>query len=429
MKRFMQWMSFSCLVLCANLSVAQTIAVTGGKLLTQGGAGVIENGTVLMRDGRIVAVGQHVQVPADALIIDATGKIVTPGLFDAYSEFGVTEVSGVDATVDAGQSGERFSASFDVSYAINPRSTLIGVNRIEGITRAAVVPGASWAMPGSIFSGQAAVIDLAGPGKWLTRSAAAMFVHLGESGSGLSGGSRVNAMLVLRDGLEEARDYAGHSHNWEQGAHREFTLKRKDLDALQPVLRGETLLLVAVERASDITQALQLKKDFGLKLAIVGGAEAWVVAADLAAANVPVILDPQRNLPSGFDSLGSTLENAARLQKAGVLIAISDGGTYNARNITQYAGLAVANGLPYEAALRAITLNPARIYGVNTDLGSLEVGKAADLVVWSGDPLELTSFADQVIIRGKNIPMVSRATRLRDRYMNLDEPMPLGYKK
>jgi imidazolonepropionase-like amidohydrolase len=429
MNHTVKLISVSCLFLFASLGQAQTIAVTGGRLLTQGAAGVVENGSVLIRDGRIVAVGPDVQVPEDAVVIDARGRIVTPGLFDPFTQFGLVEVSGVDATVDAVQSGERFSASFDVSYAVNPRSILIGVNRIEGLTRAAVVPGSNWQVPGSVFSGLAAVIDLAGPGKWLTRSSAAMFAHLGESGSGIAGGSRVNAMLTLRDALEEARDYSAHSHEWESGAHKDFTLARKDLEALQPVIRGEIPLLADVNRASDISQALTLQQDFSLKLVIVGGAEAWVVAEELAAAGVPVILDPQQNLPSSFDTLGSTLENAARLNKAGVLFAFTGGDTYNSRNITQHAGLAVANGLPYDTALQAITINAARIYDVSDDVGSLEAGKVADLVIWSGDPLELTSFADTVIIRGKNIPMVSRATRLRDRYMNLNETMPLGYKK
>jgi len=418
-----------CALLLATQLQAQTIAVTGGTVHTLGGAGVIENGTVLIRDGRIVAVGKGVEVPRDAQLIDASGKIVTPGLFDAYTDFGVKEVSAVEGTVDSAQSGERFSASFDVSYAINPRSILIGVNRIEGVTRAAVVPGSSWGEAGSVFSGQVAVIDLAGPGDWLTRSSAAMFVRLGESGSGLSGGSRVNAMLALRDGLEEARDYSANRRSWEQGAHWEYTLKRKDLDALLPVLTGSTPLLVQVERASDISQALRLKKDFGLKMAILGGAEAWIVADELAAAGVSVVLDPQRNLPGGFDSLGATLENAARLNKAGVMIAFTAGGTHNARNITQYAGLAVANGLPYQVALEAMTVNPARIYGVSSEVGSLEAGKLADLVIWSGDPLELSTYADQVVIRGKAIPMVSRATLLRDRYLELNTERPQAYKK
>lgn len=416
-------------LLLAGQSHAETIAVTGGTLHTMGGAGVIDNGTVLIRDGRIVAVGTGIDVPADARVIDARGKVVTPGLFDASTDFGVKEVSAVEGTVDSGQSGERFSASFDVTYAINPRSILIGVNRIEGVTHAAVVPGSSYSAVASVFSGQVAVIDLAGPGDWLARSSAAMFVRLGESGSGLSGGSRVSAMLALRDGLEEARDYSANRRSWEQGAHWEYTLKRKDLDALLPVLTGKTPLLVQVERASDISQALRLKKDFGLKMVILGGAEAWMVADELAAAGVPVVLDPQRNLPGGFDSLGATLENAARLYKAGAMIAFTAGGTHNARNITQYAGLAVTNGLPYQAALEAMTINPARIYGVSSDVGSLEAGKAGDLVVWSGDPLELTTFADQVVIRGKAIPMVSRATLLRDRYLELETDRPQAYKK
>lgn len=429
MKPVIKMMFAACVFMLASQVQAQTIAVTGGTVHTLGKAGVIENGTVLIRDGRIVAVGSGIDIPPDARVVDAAGKIVTPGLFDAYTDFGVKEVSGVSDTVDSGQSGERYSASFDVSYAVNPRSILMGVNRIEGVTRAAVVPGSSWDEVASVFSGQVAVIDLAGPGDWLTRSGAAMFVRLGESGSGLSGGSRVTAMLVLRDGLEEARDYSANRRSWEQGAHWEYTLKRKDLDALLPVLTGSTPLLVQVERASDISQALRLKKDFGLKMAIAGGAEAWMVADELAAAGVPVILDPQRNLPGGFDSLGVTLENAARLHKAGVTIAFTAGGTHNARNITQYAGLAVTNGLPYEAALAAMTINPASIYGVAGDVGSLEPGKLADLVVWSGDPLEVTTFADQVVIRGKAIPMVSRATLLRDRYLELQTERPQAYKK
>ncbi len=429
MNRALSMIFVACVFLLATQVQAQTIAVTGGTIHTLGGAGVIEKGTVLIRDGRIVAVGTAVDVPRDARVIDASGKIVTPGLFDAYTGFGVKEVSAVEGTVDSDQSGERFSASFDVSYAINPRSILIGVNRIEGVTRAAVVPGSIMGAAGSVFSGQVAVIDLGGPGDWLTRSSAAMFVRLGESGSSLSGGSRVAAMLALRDGLEEARDYSVNRRSWEQGAHWEYTLKRKDLDALLPVLTGSTPLLVQVERASDISQALRLKKDFGLKMAILGGAEAWIVADELASAGVPVVLDPQRNLPGGFDSLGATLENAARLNKAGVMIAFTAGGTHNARNITQYAGLAVANGLPYQVALEAMTVNPARIYGVSSEVGSLEAGKLADLVVWSGDPLEVTTFADQVVIRGQAIPMVSRATLLRDRYLELNTERPQAYKK
>lgn len=418
-----------CLLACTGAAQAQTIAVTGGTVHTLGKAGVIDGGTVLIRDGRVAAVGRNLAVPDGATVIDATGKIVTPGLFDAWTEFGLREVSGVRETVDAAQAGERFSASFDVRYAINPRSVLIGVNRIEGVTRAAVAPGSGWDGTSSIFSGQAAVIDLAGPGPWLTRGGAAMVVALGQAGSGLSGGSRINAVMALRDALEEARDYSGHRRDWERGAHRDFTLSRRDLESLQPVLTGHTPLMVQVERASDISQALQLKADFGLKMVVVGGAEAWMVAEELAAAGVPVILDPQRNLPGGFDSLGSTLENAARLHQAGVLIALTAGDTHNSRNITQYAGLAVANGLPYEAALAAVTVNPAKVYGVEREIGSLEAGKAADLVVWSGDPLEVSSFPDQVIIRGQTIPLVSRATLLRDRYLELEGELPPAYKK
>ena len=414
---------------------AETIAITGGRVHTIADAGVIENGTVLIRDGKIVAVGADIDVPGDAVVIDAGGKEVTPGIFDAYTRFGVEEVSLVAQTVDAAQSGNVYTASFDISYAINPRSILIPINRIEGITRAAVVPDTA-AQPfdststealSSIISGQGAVINLGDPDDWLTRSGAAMFVELGEDGGALSGGSRATAMVRLRDALEDANDYSRNRRVWEQGARRDYSLSRKDLDAMQPVIEGSMPLVVLVDRASDIEQVLKLKEEFGLKLVIASGAEAWMVADKLAAAEVPLILDPLTSLPETFASLNSTLENAARLEKAGVMFAMVTRDMHNSRNVTQYAGLAVANGLSYEAALRAITVNPARIYGVDDVVGTLEAGKDADVVVWSGDPLEVTTFADHVIIRGKQIPMVSRSTLLRDRYMELDTPRPPAY--
>jgi imidazolonepropionase-like amidohydrolase len=176
-------------------------------------------------------------------------------------------------------------------------------------------------------------------------------------------------------------------------------------------------VVVSVNRASDIAATLKLAQHFGLRLVIEGGAEAWMVADQLAKAQVPVLLNPLQDLPDSFDTLGSTLENAARLNKAGVMIAFETNDSHNARNIKQAAGNAVAYGLPYTAALAAMTINPAKIYGIESQVGRLVPGTDADVVIWSGDPLEVTSFADAVFIRGQQIPMVSRATQLRDRYM------------
>jgi imidazolonepropionase-like amidohydrolase len=247
---------------------------------------------------------------------------------------------------------------------------------------------------------------------------AAMYVTLGETGSQLAGGSRAAALLQLREALEDARDYLAHRSAYDEARRRPYRLGRLDLAAFEPVLKREIPIVVSVERASDIEAVLALARELGLSLVIEGGAEAWMVAGDLAKAGVPVILDPLVDLPWAFEGLGATLENAARLAKAGVMIAFETGDSHNARNMTQLAGNAVAYGLPWEKALAAITVNPAKIYGMAGRTGTLEPGKSADVVVWSGDPLEVTSAPVQVFIRGEKIPMTSRQTLLRDRYLD-----------
>ncbi len=404
-----------------------TYAIAGGTVYTLGTAGKIENGTVLIKDGRIAAVGSNVDIPADAERIDATGKIVTPGIFDPESQFGIVEVSAVTETSDASAGKSRFSAAFDVADAINPRSVLIPVNRIAGVTRAMVSPTDS---DHHIIAGRGAIIDLGSTEGFIHRQSAAMFATLGESGAKQAGGSRAAALLALREALQDARDYAANTSAYASNQRRSYTLTRLDLEALGPVLDGTEPLVIHVERASDIEAALRLTRDFKLKLIVSGGAEAWMVADQLANAQVPVLLNPLEDLPTHFETLGSTLENAARLQHAGVRIAFATGDTHNARNVTQAAGNAVANGLPWLDALKALMLNPARIYGMDKELGTLEQGKLADVVIWSADPLELSSSADQVFIAGRKIPMVSRQTMLRDRYMRAmreKEALPAGY--
>ncbi len=406
---------------------APTYAITGGTVYTLGTAGKIENGTVLIKNGRIATVGANVDIPANAERIDATGKIVTPGIFDPQSQFGVVEVSAVTETHDASAGKSRFSAAFDVADAINPRSVLIPVNRIAGVTRAMVSPTDS---DDHIIAGRGVIIDLGSTEGFIHRDPAAMFATLGESGAKQAGGSRAAALLALREALQDAQDYAANTRAYVSNQRRSYTLTRLDLEALGPVLDATEPLVIHVERASDIEAALRLARDFKLKLVVSGGAEAWMVADQLATAQVPVLLNPLEDLPTHFETLGSTLENAARLQQAGVLIAFATGETHNARNVTQAAGNAVANGLPWLDALKALMLNPAQIYGMDKDLGTLEQGKVADVVIWSADPLELSSSADQVFIAGRKIPMVSRQTMLRDRYMQAmrdKQALPSGY--
>jgi imidazolonepropionase-like amidohydrolase len=419
--------------LTSGAAAAESVAIVGGRLHTMGSAGTIDNGTLLIRDGRIVAAGADAQVPEDARRIDASGKVVTPGLFDAHSYIGIVEISLVTETNDAAQVGNHFAAAFDVADAVNPRSSLIPVNRIEGVTRVmsapvSVVPPAGSFARGQTISGLGAVIHLGGGEDYLVRRGAAIFAELGEHGAELAGGSRAAALTRLDEALEDARDFAGNRPSFDSNERRGYAVGRLDLEALQDVLDREVPLVLHVNRASDIAAALRLAGRHEIGIVVRGGAEAWIMAEELAAARVPVVLDPLANLPQRFETLAATLENAARLHRAGVLIAFASSDSHNARNLKQAAGNAVAHGLPHEAALAALTINPALVYGIEDSFGTLEPGKDADVVIWSGDPFELDTFAEQVFIRGRSVPMVSRATLLRDRYLDLDAELPPAYR-
>jgi imidazolonepropionase-like amidohydrolase len=410
---------------------AETLALTGARIHTAGPGGVIENGTVVLRHGRTEALGADLAPPAGARVIDVRGKVITPGLYDAHGHLGIVEVSLEPSTADQHHVDERYSAAFEIADAVNPRSVLIPINRIEGVTRAVVAPAVAPPPEGqarSPIAGLGSVIHLGGVEHFVIARNAALYANLGESGAAAAGGSRSLALQRLREVLEDARDLAAHRRAWEDGARRPYSASRPDLEAVYETLRTGRPVVVTVHRASDIEAALRLAAEFELNLVILGGAEAWLVAERLAAAGVPVILDPMENLPRRFEMVGATLENAARLHAAGVTVAFSTFGSHNARNMRQVAGNAVAHGLPWEAALAAMTANPARIFGQQESSGSLEPGKDADLVVWSGDPLELSSAAEHVFIRGRQIPMVSRHTLLRDRYRALDAPLPPQYR-
>jgi len=393
---------------------AETIAITGGKLETMGPAGTVPNGTVLIVDGRISAVGVGIPIPGEARRIDAHGRVVTPGLFNSLTRLGLVEVSAVEGTADSEVKSDRITAAFDVAEALNPRSTLIAVNRIDGLTRAVVAPSAG----NSLIAGQGAVIHLGAPADLLVRERVAMFAFLGERGAELTGGARSAAILRLREVLQDAADFAANRKAFDSGDRREYSLSRLDLEALVPVMRGELPLVVTADRASDIVAALRLAKELELRLILAGVAEGWMVAGEIAAADVPVLVEPLDNLPSSFEQLGATIANAARLRTAGVRVAFMNGDAHNARNVRQSAGNAVANGMTWHDALAALTTVPASIWGIAERYGSLEPGKDADLVIWDGDPLEVTTYADVVLIRGVEIPMESRQTLLRDRYRN-----------
>lgn len=424
---------FAALLLSAPVAAA-TIAITGGTVATGVGEAVIQNGTVIVRDGRIVAVGQGVVVPAGAIIIDAAGKYVTPGLIAAMSTLGITEVDGVGETNDASARTTPFSAAIDVTPAINPLSPPLAINRLGGVTRAIVGPE----IAGEIFAGQGAIISLADSPDILVRPRAFQFIELGEAGARAAGGSRPAAWLNLRNGFAEAQRYARNPAAFDSGRDKDSLIKRLDAAALVAVVEGRVPAVVHVDRASDIIAVLGLRQEFPrLRLILIGAREGWLVADRIAAAKVPVITLSMFDLPDSFEALASSRSNVGRLVRAGVVVGLGmvggDGGA-QPRNLPHFAGNAVAQaavpgeiGLTRGQALATITRAPAEMFGL-ADLGTLEPGKRADVVVWDGDPLELASAPVAVLIDGVAQPMTSRQSQLRDRYRSLAPgALPLQY--
>ena len=406
-------------------SNAQTVAITGGKVYPVSGP-AIENGTVLIRDGKIVAVGASVAVPNDATRIDATGKWVTPGLINTLTGLGVSEIGQVQATVDRGARGDNaVAASFPVWEGINPASTMLAPARNDGITSVVVVP------TGGLIAGQAALIDLV-PGTltdMLNKAPVAMVAQFGDARSGGTN-ARGEQYARLKELLEDARIYSRRRSDFERAQTRPFAARRADLEALVPVIEGRLPLMVTADQASDIDAVLRLAREMNVKVIIAGGAESWMLADRLAAANVPVVVGSMNNIPTSFATLGSRQETPALLQRAGakvVLIANGSGGeeVFNVRNLKYDAGVAVAYGLAWNDALRAITLTPAEVLGVANRVGSLQAGRDANIVVWSGDPFEFTTRAEHVFIRGREMAQPSRQDELMQRY----KTYPPAYRK
>lgn len=409
---------------------AETIAITGGRVVVGDGSAPIEGGTVLIRDGKIIATGATVVIPSGARQIDATGKWVTPGVFAGFSRLGLAEVDAVNGTNDKSGGRSGFSAAIDVAPAIDPFRSPFAVNRSSGVTRAVVAPEAA----DKIFAGQGAIADLGTDSNPVTKARAFQFAEFGEEGAASAGGSRAGTHLHFRAMLREAQDYAAG-----RGTFDDDLLKAEDAKALLSVLRGETRLLIHVEGANDMLRLMELKRDFPtIKMAFVGVSEGWRVAPELAKAGIPVIASALNDLPATFEMLGATQSNVGRMKDAGVQVAIgmiNDRDSHQLRYTTQYAGNIVslqyvpgATGLTWDEAFAAISSVPADIMGVGDRLGSLKAGRAADVVLWDGDPLELSSAATTVIIDGIEQPLTNRQNRLRDRYARPTEgDLPKAY--
>jgi len=408
---------------------AQDFAITNATVATGDGSAPIENATVVVRGGQVVSAGAGVSAPSDIQVYDGTGSWVTPGLFMPLTNLGLWDVGAVSNSNDIGAGDARFDASLDASTAVNYASQHIAVSRGGGVTRATITLSPS----DSIFAGQGAAIDLGADPDAVMKAKAFQLVVLGERGARIAGGSRTAAFAEFANALREAKEITNGARVPEDSM-----LNRTDAEALVPVLNGEQQLYVLAERASDISAVIGLKEKYpDLKLVMVGASEGWIVAEQIAASGIPVITNPLTDLPESFEKLGSTQSNVGRMVDAGVKVAIGglSGGITAPRNAPQFAGNLVAlnkvpraSGLSWGEAFASITSIPAEIAGFGGRLGVLAPGAAGDVVIWDGDPLEVSTAPVRVFIDGIEQPLTNHQTRLRERYRDLDESdLPKAY--
>ena len=400
------------LTLVSTLATASSILIKDADIYVSSGLLVETN--LYIKNGKIAAIGAQSPATAD-IEIQGLGKSITAGLFNSSTQLGTVEVSAIEQTVDFYSENETVTASLRIADAFNPRSTLIPHNRVHGLTHSLLVPESGT----HLFSGQVALVQLGNQPKVIHPSLA-VALDFTERGISLMGGSRAAALVQLRQALDDAKDFSRNRKAALAGDHRDYVLSYADLAALEPVVNGTKPLLVRTNRASDISVVLELAKNFQLQLILSSALEGWMVADEIAKAQVPVIIDPIHNLPNSYESLGARLDNAKLLADADVKLLFTGmdwHNTHNAYLVRQSAGNAVANGLDKSVAIAAMTTNPAQLFNAPVT-GDIAIGDIADLVLWGGDPLELTSEAELVMIEGDIIPMKSRSLQLRDRYFD-----------
>ena len=404
-------------------AAAQTVAITNARLVVGDGSAPVDGATVLVRGGRVVSAGAGVAVPPGVEVVDAAGKWVTPGIVAGFSRVGLIEVDAVDGSNDASAPTSPFSAAMDISPALNPLGAPVGVNRLAGVTRALVYPGTS----SGLFNGRGALVDLGHDADMVTAAGLFQYVEFGEAGATRAGGSRAATFLQFRTLLSEARDYGRNPAAYD-GRSRDAMLNRADAEALLRVIDGRDRLFIHAERAADILAIIRLLREFpAIKPTLIGATEGWTVATQIAAANIPVIASALNDLPVSFEQLAATQSNIGRMRAAGVTVAIGlvdDNEIHKLGYARQYAGNLVAltrlpgaTGLSWDQAFASISSGPARAAGVDGSVGSLLPGRVGDVVIWDGDPLELSSAPVAVYIDGVAQPMTSRQTELRNRYL------------
>ena len=402
----------------SNQGQPGTYFIRGGTVVTMTGQ-TLSNANVLIQDGKIAGVGSNVQAPAGVTVIDASGKFVYPGMIDSQTDMGISEIGSVPATQDVSELGT-YNPHMRALVAVNPSSEMIGVTRVNGVTAAITAPS------GGLISGQAALIRLDGwtQDEMAIRPLAGYIINYpraggggGRGGRGFGGGeNQADAERRAQEQIAELREYLTRAREYDRV--RDGGSQRIDvqLEGLRPLFSGEAPAVVRADAKDQIEGAFKLADDFGLKVIIVGGDEAYKVASELARRNIPVILGSLRSMPPADAPYDAIFANPGVLQRAGVKIAFSTGDAANARHLPYHAALAVAFGLPAAEAMQALTINPAQIWGVADRIGTIEVGKSADLFVASGDPLDIRTTVSDVFIEGKRIPFDDRHSRLFEKY-------------
>lgn len=406
----------------------QPVAIVHAKIFTITGP-VIEDGTVVINGDKIEAVGNTIDLPANARVIDATGKSIFPGFIDANCHAGLEEISAVPATVDDSENVDPITPHMLVTDGFFPESKTLGVSRVNGVTACVVSPSAT-----NVLSGTSAVIEFSEKrlDQVILQARSGINGTLGEAPKEEYGSknkppaTRMGTAALLRATLQKAKEYGEKWSRYEANANSKKADEKSkippdrdlEMESLQDVLAGKLPLVISAHRADDILTALRIAGEFGFKqnLIINFGTEAYKVADVLAKEKIPVLVGPITTQPDRMETLGARYDNAARLQRAGVLIAIQTNETHNMRNLPYEAGLAVANGLPYEEGLKAVTINPAKIFHLDSVIGSIEKGKRANLIIANGDPFEPKTEITNVFIGGEELPDTSYHRQLWEQF-------------
>ena len=395
-------------LLASTFSFTEELLLKNAKIHTATDRGTLENADILIRDGIIVRIGKNL-ISSRAIERDLSGKVISPGLIAPQTQLGIIEIELIPETRD--DRSDIYSAGLSIDSAFNPSSTLIPYNLTGGITLSLTTPSSS-----GLFSGLTSVFSLSGS---LEKSLVSSNIALSAN---ISGGEDSMAAKVQLLGDSLSLSTLVESKKFLEIHHESFlpdgvSYSARDLSSLKRVVDKEIPLVIRANRASDILTLIDFAKTNNINLIINGAKEGWRVSKQLSEARVPVILQPIDNIPNSFNELGSRLDNASLLHKSGVKILIGSHETHNAYLSRQGAGIAVSYGLPWEEALKGLTKNIAEVFKINKR-GSIQPGYIADIVIWSGDPLEVTSFVEQVYLSGESVPTKNRSMRLKDRYIS-----------